>query len=193
MNHFLLLGINDISLTPVRPGKECSFTEESIQDLIDGYEELFYELERNAVEGDFSLFRILQSDMSLAAFNSFINRTKIYKRCDFDNQIVVNSNGKIYPCLYFTDNKEFCYGDIENGIDEKKRNENIIVIEREPCKDCWARYLCGGTCHYGSYLNAHNYLDVDPIECKLKKYLAERCLKLIIFFNENNISFENVT
>lgn len=192
VHHFLSLGINDISLTPVRPGKEYSFTEENIKYLINGYEELFTELEINAVARDFTLFRILKNDMSLAAFNSFINRTKIYKRCDFDNQIVVNSEGEIYPCLYFTDNKEFCYGDIEKGIDVEKMNQRIIITERESCKECWARYLCGGTCHYGSLVNARNYIGVDPVECKLKKYLAERCLKLIVFLKENNISFEDI-
>lgn len=192
LKHVISLGINQISMTPVRPGKECSFTEENIKLLINGYEELFIELEQTALKRDFSLFRILRNDMSLASFYSFINRTKIYKRCDFDNQIVVNSRGKIYPCLYFTDNKDFCYGDIEKGIDAEKMSQNIIVTERIPCKDCWARYLCGGTCHYSAYVNTENYMGIDSVECKLKKYLAERSIKLLVFIIENNIPFDEI-
>ena len=192
IKHFSSIGVDQISMTPVRPGTECSFTEENIQLLINGYDEIYTELKKNALNNDFSLFKLLKEDVTLAAFYSFINRTKIYKRCDFDNQIVINSKGEIYPCFYFTGNRDFKYGDIENGIDEEKMRQSIIVTERESCKECWARYLCGGTCHYGSYKNQGDYMGTDLIECKLKKHLAEKCLELIVFMKENEVSLENI-
>ena len=70
--------------------------------------------------------------------------------------------------------------------------QSIIVTERESCKECWARYLCGGTCHYGSYKNQGDYMGTDLIECKLKKHLAEKCLELIVFMKENEVSLENI-
>lgn len=192
IKHFVSLGFNQITMTPVRPGYDCSFTEQNIVELFKGYDDVFEELENTIVKNDFFLINLLREDMILAPFYSFINRTRILNRCSFDNQIVVNSKGEIYPCLYFTDDKDFCYGNIRDGIDYKKLNHNIMVSQRGNCNECWARYLCGGTCFYGSYKTTGNYIEIEPIECKIKKYLIKKCLKLIVFIKEHNISFENI-
>lgn len=192
IKHLLSLGFNQISMTPVRPGYECSFNDKNVNQLLAGYDEVFEELENTSIRKDFSLFYLLKEDMILASFFSFLNRVKIVRRCSFDDQIVVNSKGEIYPCLYFTDNKDFCYGNIEDGIDYRKINHNILVGQRGTCNECWARYLCGGTCFYGSYKTNGDYINIDSIECIIKKYLAEKCLKLIIFLREHNIAIENL-
>ena len=105
------------------------------------------------------------------------------------HQIVVNSKGEVYPCVYFTKNKNFCYGNIYDGIDKNKMQHDIFINHRGKCHECWVRYLCGGTCFYASYKSTGNHLDIDPIECTIKKHMAERCLKLIIFLYEHNIPF----
>lgn len=192
IRHIQFLGFDEIVMTPVRPGCEQSFDNKTVEDLVIGYDEVFEELENNAIKKNFRLFSFLKNDMILAPFYSFLNRVKIYKRCSFDDQIVINSKGEIYPCLYFVDNKEFCYGNIKEGIDRRKLNHNIDVKNRFSCSDCWARYLCGGTCFYGAYNLTGNYLNVDLIECRIKKYLAEKNLKLIVFLQEHNISFQEI-
>lgn len=192
IRHIQYLGFIEVSMTPIRPGYECSFDENSILELCKGYDEVFDALENMCIKNDFSLFRFLKEDLTLSAFNVFLSRTKLVKRCSFDNQIVVNSKGEIYPCLYFTDNKEFNLGNIKDGIDFSKVNHNITVDKRGECNNCWARYLCGGTCFYGSYVSNQDYVKIDSVECILKKYLAEKCLKLIVFMHEHNINIHNV-
>ena len=192
IRHLLSLGFKEVAMTPVRPGYECSFNEENIWDLCDGYDEIYEALEDGCLRNDFSLFKVLREDLTLSAFNIFISRTKLMKRCSFDDQIVVNAKGEIYPCLYFTDNKEFCLGNIKEGLERRKLNHNILVNQRSRCSECWARYLCGGTCFYGSMISTGNYIDIDKVECILKKHLAENCLKLIVFMKEHNISISQI-
>lgn len=186
----LKAGFTQISMTPVRPGTEVSFTKENISELLAGYDEVYDKLKKDALKGNFSLFRLLKEDLILSCFNVFIGRSKLLKRCAFDDQIVVDSKGNLYPCLYFSGNKDFCYGNIADGIDRRKINHKILVNDRSDCRKCWARYLCGGTCFYGSYVSCGKYNDKDLIECMLKKHLAEKSLDLIIFLKEHNIPFD---
>ncbi len=192
INHILKLGIKQISMTPVRPGSECSFTKENIDQLLSGYDEVYEMLKQTAENNNFELFRLLKDDIILSAFNIFLNRNKLAKRCHFDDQIVVNSKGEIYPCLYFTDKRDFCFGNIKNGLNAEKLNHDILVNQRGSCKKCWARYLCGGTCFYGSFITTGNYMDIEPVECILKKHLAKRCLELIVFLKEHDIAIEKI-
>ncbi len=192
INHILKIGFDEISLTPVRPGFECSFNNSNIKDLLIGYDEIFNTLESASLKNDFKLFHLLKEDMCLAPLFSLLRKIKLTKRCAFDDQIVVDSKGNIYPCLYFTGHKDFCYGKITEGIDSTKINHKLDINNRGSCNECWARYLCSGTCFYGSFVNTGNHLTPDPIECKIKKHLAERCLNLIVFLFEHNISINKI-
>ena len=50
---------------------------------------------------------------------------------------------------------------------------------RETCKDCWARYLCGGGCYSQSHL-VHGRLDLpDPCECALKQHFIHLAAYLL--------------
>ncbi|MEW5814672.1 MAG: radical SAM protein [Spirochaetota bacterium] len=68
--------------------------------------------------------------------------------------VVVTPNGDLYPCQRLTEREEFKIGTVFNGIDEQKRRTlaPALVFEKEICKNCWARYLCGGGCPTASYL-----------------------------------------
>ena len=190
INHLKKLGFDSFSITPVRPGSECSFTTDNIDELFKGYDEVFDELEKQLLQHNYSLLNMLQEDMMLAPYYFFINRNKEIKRCNFDNQLVINANGEIYPCLYFSTNKDFCYGTIYGNFASQKTDIDMQVNHRGKCAECWARYLCGGTCLYGSYVTTGDFLAIEPIECRIKKYLAEKCLKLLIFMREHNINIK---
>jgi len=173
ITHLLSLGFSSFSITPIRPGAKNSFSESNIAFLLNGYDKLYEKLKKDSLKQNFVLFKMLQEDLSLAAFNFFISRTKQLKRCSFDNQIVIDSKGDVYPCLYFV-------------------NHNNLVFQRANCKDCWARYLCGGTCFYGSYKFTGNHLNIEPIECIIRKHLAQKCLELLVFMREHNINIYQI-
>lgn len=67
----------------------------------------------------------------------------------------VASNGKVYPCFRHLGLPEYDLGDIRRGVDDAKRRaflgrEAADVDSRPVCKECWARYLCGGGCYADS-------------------------------------------
>ncbi len=76
----------------------------------------------------------------------------------------VASDGKVYPCFRHLGIEQYCFGDVENGIDDKSReqyrnHEAAPVDNRLGCSNCWARYLCGGGCYadpiiYGDEINS---------------------------------------
>ena len=192
VQHLLSLGFSEVAMTPIRPGSECSFTKESVKNLLDGYAALFEKLKEDALSGDMTLFGALKEDMCLSAFNLITSRQKLVKRCPLDEQIVINLDGSITNCLYFPSEGDLKIGSIKNGVDENKIFKNITVNKREPCNSCWARYLCGGTCFYGSLVQNGTMNKIDEVECTIRKFVAKKCVELLAFICEHNISIEKI-
>jgi len=62
-----------------------------------------------------------------------------------------NAEGKLYACHRLVDDAAFSMGDVRRGSDLAARSRHLVVshVDRmEPCRDCWARYLCGGGCYH---------------------------------------------
>jgi uncharacterized protein len=63
----------------------------------------------------------------------------------------VSAQGSLYPCHRFVDDTSVRMGDVVNGIDRQRQGQWLAqrhVHQQEPCKSCWARYMCGGGCHH---------------------------------------------
>lgn len=63
----------------------------------------------------------------------------------------VNADGELYGCHRLVDDAEWAMGDIASGPDTAAREAHLDrrhVDRQEPCKSCWARYLCGGGCYH---------------------------------------------
>ena len=67
-------------------------------------------------------------------------------------------------------------GDIDNGIDLtlQKRILNLTVDNRPGCKDCWARYLCGGGCWKHAF-DMNGCLDMPDkdLSCEILRHQIE--------------------
>ena len=62
-----------------------------------------------------------------------------------------NAEGKLYACHRLVDDPSFAMGDVARGTDRVARREHLErshVDKMEPCRSCWARYLCGGGCYH---------------------------------------------
>jgi uncharacterized protein len=62
-----------------------------------------------------------------------------------------NSEGKLFACHRLIDNPAFSMGNVQDGSDKSARVEHLKsshVDRMEPCRRCWARYLCGGGCYH---------------------------------------------
>lgn len=61
-----------------------------------------------------------------------------------------NAEGRLYACHRLVDDEDFAMGGLD-GSDLAARRAHLAerhVDRQEPCRSCWARYLCGGGCHH---------------------------------------------
>jgi uncharacterized protein len=63
----------------------------------------------------------------------------------------VSADGDLAACHRFVGDEEGAMGNLDTGVDLGR--QAIWLTERhvhrqEPCKSCWARYMCGGGCHH---------------------------------------------
>jgi uncharacterized protein len=63
----------------------------------------------------------------------------------------VDVDGGLYACHRLVDDQRFAMGDVRSGSDIGQRAAHLAerhVDRQEPCRSCWARYLCGGGCYH---------------------------------------------
>ncbi|MEQ8967716.1 MAG: radical SAM protein [Azospirillaceae bacterium] len=62
-----------------------------------------------------------------------------------------NAEGGLYACHRLVDDPGYAFGDVHEGSDVAARADHLAaahVDRQEPCRSCWARYLCGGGCYH---------------------------------------------
>ncbi|MBR0850362.1 SPASM domain-containing protein [Bradyrhizobium diazoefficiens] len=63
----------------------------------------------------------------------------------------VSADGELSACHRFVGDDSGRMGDLASGVDLDRQSLWLAgrhVHKQEPCSSCWARYLCGGSCHH---------------------------------------------
>lgn len=63
----------------------------------------------------------------------------------------VSADGGLFACHRAIDDAAFRIGDLQSGPDDEARRaflDDRHVLRQDPCRTCWARFLCGGGCHH---------------------------------------------
>lgn len=63
----------------------------------------------------------------------------------------VSAEGDFAACHRFVDDTQGAMGSLGQGVDIERQTAWLAerhVHRQEPCRSCWARYLCGGGCHH---------------------------------------------
>jgi uncharacterized protein len=66
------------------------------------------------------------------------------------NYVSVSAEGGYFTCHRTIDDRRFALGTTTAGLSTAAREDFLKVRHvdtQEPCRNCWARYLCGGGCH----------------------------------------------
>ena len=59
--------------------------------------------------------------------------------------------GDLFACHRLVDDPAFAMGSVQAGPDNQAREQHLArshVDRMQPCRSCWARYLCGGGCYH---------------------------------------------
>lgn len=70
--------------------------------------------------------------------------------------VAADNKGDLYACHRLVGEAQFKLGDVHTGVDPEARAKMLSDMHprgREPCGECWARYLCGGGCHHIAWLH----------------------------------------
>lgn len=88
--------------------------------------------------------------------------------------LCLSAEGKFYPCHRFAGQEPFCLGTLQTGLDDRKRQPfRLLHVDARPgCRECWARYLCGGGC-WDHANSAHGELAM-PDETKSCRIMRRR-------------------
>lgn len=96
--------------------------------------------------------------------------------------ITIAPNGDIYPCHRIVDTK-YRLGNVNDislnqPLISPLQNEfyNATVVNRPGCQNCWAKWLCGGSCYARNIDDDKNILDQHPVDCALMKIRIEAAI-----------------
>ena len=84
----------------------------------------------------------------------------------------VSASGDFTACHRFVEDPLGAMGSLESGLDRQRQNlwlRERHVDRQEPCRACWARYLCGGGCH-------HEVLHRGRVACDYIRGWLQYCL-----------------
>ncbi len=93
----------------------------------------------------------------------------------------VDTNGRLYACAHFIGKSGWDIGHVDIGFDEERRERfrSLTVDRREPCRSCFARYVCGGGCYYQAVLANGDIARPDEVKCDLITFLTRLAIRLL--------------
>ncbi|HOB86460.1 MAG TPA: thioether cross-link-forming SCIFF peptide maturase [Bacillota bacterium] len=178
IRHIYQQGFRFISLEPVVAPEEMehALSREDLPRLREQYLALTEFCLECARKGDPFLF-----------FHFAVNLDQgpcVYKRlsgCGAGREyLAVAADGSLYPCHQFVGRPEFKLGHLlERPPLDRTRMESFPAAgpHRGKCRQCWARYHCGGGCQAAAFLNG-NPEEPYALECALQKIRLECALYL---------------
>lgn len=115
----------------------------------------------------------------------YLLHNRYTNNCEFfsDKNLLVETNGNVYPCHRLVGNDKFYMGNIFSGTysDEKNR---VHRDRSERCKNCWANKLCTSCPQINHLFNSQTDNPYN-IYCDFNKILIEEGLKLYTTIQHN--------
>ncbi|MCL1790922.1 MAG: SPASM domain-containing protein [Peptococcaceae bacterium] len=107
--------------------------------------------------------------------DSHVNREEYCaERCKLGfEQISVGTDGTLYPCTQFVDDKDYQIGDVAAGIDQQRRQEiyDLSRAEHPQCRECALRDRCLHTCSCVNKYTTGHITEPSPVLCAVERML----------------------
>ena len=177
----LNLGFSELSMEPVVCADDdpCALTDDDLEIVFKQYEDLAKLMIERKEEGKPFTFYHYMLDLSEGPC--------IYKRisgCGSGTEyMAVTPQGDLYPCHQFVGEEKFKLGDIWNGVNNLKIQEEFAscnVYSHEECNDCWARLYCSGGCAANAYHATGKISGVYENGCKMFRKRMECAIMLAV-------------
>lgn len=97
----------------------------------------------------------------------------------------VSAEGGLSACHRFVNDDLGFLGNLESGVDPARREkwlQDRHVHRQQPCRSCWARYMCGGGCH-------HEVLHRGRVSCEYIRGWLSYCLQAYVRLLECRADF----
>lgn len=166
-------GFNPLSVEPVvAKDADYAFTEKDLPKLRAEYDKLTEAYLDRLRKGRGFFFFHFNMDLS--------NGPCVAKRlsgCGAGHEyFAVAANGDLYPCHQFVGRDRYKLGSVFTGLENKELPNYFRqshVLNKELCKDCWARFFCSGGCHANADLFHGDIRKPYELGCELQKKRLE--------------------
>ena len=181
------MGVHAVNLVPAH-GERVNWEDEDFE---------IFEREMTKAEELYEQWNTGKDSFRIIPFE---NKIKNYIRqrdadsatCHFGcHKLMVDTDGKYYPCTHFVGRDGFSFGSLEEGINEEKLDSlEAKRVEASDCKDCALRFRCRHTCACSNHGNTGNMSEVSALQCEYEKLvirLADQAASVLL--NESNPVF----
>jgi uncharacterized protein len=149
LDHFIALGFHSVGFSPMLSAP-TGRGEMQLPDLDVLLEEMIacgHEFEQRVFAGETYPF----ANMMTALQEIHRGTHRPYPCGAGAGYFGVSASGGLFTCHRFVEDERASMGHVSQGVDRHGQRRWLaerMVDQQEPCRSCWARYLCGGGCHY---------------------------------------------
>ena len=149
LDELLGLGFYSVGFSPMLASATGIGEMESValDAMLDAMIDCGSEFERRVISGEPYAFANL-----MTALREIHQRTHGPYPCGAGaGYLGVSADGELAACHRFIGDALAQMGSLDFGVDRDRQGDWLAsrhVHAQEPCRSCWARYLCGGGCHH---------------------------------------------
>lgn len=185
VKHLVSLGFDQVSIEPVVAEKSLPYAldESDLPAVFEEYERLAMEIIKAKKEGrGYNFFHfMLDLDGGPCAI-------KMLRGCGAGSEyIAVTPEGDIYPCHQFVGMSEWKMGNVlERKIDKDTMSSfaDANLLNKEACKNCWAKYYCSGGCNANNQMYAGDINTPHKLSCEMEKKRLECAIMIKVALSE---------
>jgi uncharacterized protein len=149
LDEFLSLGFHSVGFSPMlsSPSGAGQMGPVQLDAMLEQMISCGQEFERKVTNGE----RYAFLNMSNALHELHKGTHRPYPCGAGAGYLGVSADGGLYACHRFVQDPGGSMGHVESGVDRTRQRRWLSdrhVHRQEPCRTCWARYLCGGGCHH---------------------------------------------